>query len=149
MKKNILIFCCLFLTHSLFAQTVIKTKTNKGKSKKVIVKGDKKNSKKVIIKDNHHNHHNHHDKIIIKSNRDRIVIKRPNRPKKIKKIYNKKRRGYVWIKGHWKWSSIFKTYFWVEGHWIKKRKNHFWVDGYWYQTDGGFFWVKGYWEKRF
>jgi len=146
MKKNILIFCCLFLTHSLFAQTVIKTQTNKGKTKKVIVKRNKKNSKKIIIKDNHQNYsHSHHDKIIVKSNRDRLVINRPERPKKLIKKYKKKRRGFVWVKGFWKWSPIFRRYLWQEGHWIKKRRNYHWHDGYWEETMRGFFWVKGFW----
>ena len=148
MNYKILFLLLTFYCFDLSSQTVIKTKSNNGKGKKVIVKSNKKNTKNITIKGSKgYNYSNNN--IVVKGNRDRVIINKPNRPKKIKKRYNKKRRGYVWIRGHWKWSQIFRTYFWVEGYWIKKRRNHFWVDGYWIETDGGFFWVKGFWEKSF
>ena len=148
MNIKILFLTLIFFSFNLSSQTVIKTQSNNGKDKKVIVKTNKKNTKNIIVKGNKGYNYSSNN-IIVKGNRDRVIIKKPKRPKKIKKRYNKKRRGYVWVKGHWKWSPIFRTYFWVDGYWIKKRRNHFWIDGYWIETDGGFFWVKGFWEKSF
>ena len=144
MQSKILLLVFSFFSFTLFSQTVIKTKTNKGNNKKVTIKKNTNNSKGIIIK----NQTGYSDNNVI-VNGNRVVIKKPNRPKRIKKRYNKKRRGYVWVKGFWKWSPIFKTYFWQDGYWIKKRRNHFWVNGYWIETNGGYFWVDGFWDKNF
>ena len=144
MQSKILLIAFSFFSFTLFSQTVIKTKTNKGNNKKVTIKKNTNNSKGIIIK----NQTGYSDNNVI-VNGNRVVIKKPNRPKRIKKRYNKKRRGYVWVKGYWKWSPIFKTYFWQDGYWIKKRRNHFWVNGYWIEANGGYFWVDGFWDKNF
>ena len=154
MNIKILFLTLIFYSFNLSSQTVIKTQSNNGKDKKVIVKTNKKNTKNIIVKGNKGYNYSSNN-IIVKGNRDRVIIKKPKRPKKIKKRYNKKRRGYVWVKGHWKWfwnrvqylEHIFGKD--IDGYWIKKRRNHFWVDGYWIETEGGFFWVKGFWEKSF
>ena len=52
MKKISLILSIVFISTTIFSQTVIKTQTNGGKNKNVIVKTNSKNSKKVIIKNN-------------------------------------------------------------------------------------------------
>ena len=144
MQSKILLIAFSFFSFTLFSQTVIKTKTNKGGNKKVTIKKNTNNSKGIIIK----NQTGYSDNNVI-VNGNKVVVKKPNRPKRIKKRYNKKRRGYVWVKGYWKWSPIFKTYFWQDGYWIKKRRNHFWVNGYWIETNGGYFWVDGFWDKNF
>ena len=144
MQSKILLIAFSFFSFTLSSQTVIKTKTNKGDNKKVTIKKNTNNSKGIIIK----NQTGYSDNNVI-VNGNKVVVKKPNRPKRIKKRYNKKRRGYVWVKGYWKWSPIFKTYFWQDGYWIKKRRNHFWVNGYWIETNGGYFWVDGFWDKNF
>ena len=107
MRITSLVLSCAFISTTVFSQTVIKTQTNRGKNKNITVKTNTKNSKKVIVKSN-----TSKNNIIVKTNRDRLVINKPNRPKIIKKRYKKKRRGYVWVKGFWKWSPIFRIYFW-------------------------------------
>ena len=52
MKKISLILSYVFISTTIFSQTVIKTQTNGGKNKNVIVKTNSKNSKKVIVKNN-------------------------------------------------------------------------------------------------
>tara|TARA_B110000438_G_C15710863_1_gene605268 strand:- start:574 stop:1050 length:477 start_codon:yes stop_codon:yes gene_type:complete len=154
-----LIFTAAFLFSTIiFSQTVIKTNSNKRTNKKIIVKNND-NSKKIIIKDEHSNYHtsnnvnhqsNHyHNNIIVKSNRDRLIINRPNRPKKFKKRYKKYRHGFLWIGGFWKWSPVFGKYLWNEGHWIKKRRNHHWHDGFWEETPRGYYWVEGFWCNQY
>jgi|TARA_B110000263_G_scaffold228791_1_gene222077 hypothetical protein len=141
MKKYILILSCLFLSSNLFSQTVIKTLNNRKNSKKVIVKNNKKNSKKVIIKDNHH----HHNNGLVISNRDRLVVNKPIRPKKFRKKIKRNRRGFIWVSGSWKWSPIFRRHLWHVGHWIKTRRHHHWHDGYWEETMHGYYWIEGFW----
>jgi hypothetical protein len=144
MRIIYLILSFAFISITVFSQTVIKTHTNRGKNKNITVKTNNKNSKKVIVKTN-----TAKNNIIVKTNRDRLVINKPNRPKVIKKRFKKKRRGYVWVKGFWKWSPIFRIYFWQDGYWLQKRRNHIWVDGYWEETINGYFWVDGYWFNQF
>ena len=127
MRIIYLILSFAFISITVFSQTVIKTQTNKGKNKNITVKTNNKNSKKVIVKSN-----TAKNNIIVKTNRDRLVINKPNRPKVIKKRFKKKRRGYVWVKGFWKWSPIFRIYFWQDGYWEETINGYFWVDGYWY-----------------
>ena len=144
MRIIYLILSCAFISTTVFSQSVIKTQTNRVKNKNITVKTNNKNSKKVIVKSNTANKN-----IIVKTNRDRLVINKPNRPKVIKKRFKKKRRGYVWVKGFWKWSPFFRMYFWKDGYWLQKRSNHIWVDGYWEETINGYFWVDGYWFNQF
>ncbi|MBC8266039.1 MAG: YXWGXW repeat-containing protein [Flavobacteriales bacterium] len=147
-----LFICCLTLS-TLNAQTVIKTNNGRNKKVKII----KNNNKKVIVKTNRHNshssnhvnshnshnsHHNGNGKVIVRSNRNNIIIKRPNRPRYYKKpILN--RRGHVWISGFWSWSG--HTYIWVDGFWERERHGFHWHEGNWEETPHGFFWVEGYW----
>ena len=146
MRLKIFLITFSFFSFTLLSQTVIKTQTNKGNNKKVTIKTNSNNSKDIIVKSpKGYNYSNNN--VIVKGNR--VVVKKPNRPKRIKKRYNKKRRGYVWVKGFWKWSPIFRVYYWKDGYWVKKRRNHFWVNGYWLETNGGYFWVDGFWDKNF
>ena len=32
-----------------------------------------------------------------------------------------KKRGYVWVGGHWKWSPFYQQYVWITGKWKKKK----------------------------
>ena len=99
MNYKILFLLFTFYCFDLSSQTVIKTQSNNGKDKKVIVKSNKKNTKNITIKENKGYNYSS-NKIIIKGNRDRVIVKKPNRPIKIKKRNNKKRKGYVWVKRH-------------------------------------------------
>ena len=146
MRSKIFLITLSFFSFTLLSQTVIKTQTNKGNNKKVTIKTNSNNSKDIIVK-NPTGYNYSNNNVIVKGNR--VVVNKPNRPKRIKKRYNKKRRGYVWVKGFWKWSPIFRTYFWQDGYWVKKRRNHFWVNGYWLETNGGYYWVDGFWDKNF
>ena len=47
-----ILFFLIFCSFNLSSQTVIKTQSNNGKDKKVIVKTNKKNTKNIIVKGN-------------------------------------------------------------------------------------------------
>ena len=108
MRSKIFLITLSFFSFTLLSQTVIKTQTNKGNNKKVTIKTNSNNSKDIIVK-NPTGYNYSNNNVIVKGNR--VVVNKPNRPKRIKKRYNKKRRGYVWVKGFWKWSPIFRIYF--------------------------------------
>ena len=57
--------------------------------------------------------------IVVKTKRNNrnIVRVKPNRPRVIVKRPNKKRRGYIWIDGYWKWSVFYGQYIWVDARW--------------------------------
>ena len=156
---SVLFICCL-VCNTIQAQKVIKSNQNKkvivkkNNSKKVIVK--KNNSKKVILKSNRHNSHGSHNvnthgnrphhsgngRVIVKTNRNNIIVKRPNRPHYINKP-TLNRRGYLWISGYWRWAGL--TYVWTNGFWERERHGFHWHDGYWEETPHGFYWIEGYW----
>ena len=80
MNIKILFLTLIFYSFNLSSQTVIKTQSNNGKDKKVIVKTNKKNTKNIIVKGNKGYNYSSNN-IIVKGNRDRVIIKKPKRPK--------------------------------------------------------------------
>jgi hypothetical protein len=85
--------------------------------------------------------------IVVKTKRNNrnIVRVKPNRPRVIVKRPNKKRRGYIWIDGYWKWSVFYGQYIWVDARWEKIKRGHRWNPGYWQPTPSGYFWISGSW----
>ena len=136
------LFICCLVCNTIQAQTVIKS----NKNKKVIVKTNKHNSYGPHhVNTNlggHHSHHYGNGKVIVKTNRNNIIVKRPNRPNYVKKPFLK-RRGFVWINGYWDWSG--HIYIWIDGLWERERHGFHWHDGYWEETPHGFYWIEGYW----
>jgi len=133
MKKtifNLILLVGVFLV-STTAYCQVKVKTKKGYTKK------------VYVKKNHHNYNQ--NRIIVKTNRNRVVVVKPNRPKVIVNRPNKLRSGYVWLEGYWKWNSYFGRYVWQKARWKRIKKGHHWVAGYWEETPNGFFWIEGCW----
>lgn len=123
-----------FFFNDVNSQTVVNLKKNK--SEKIITKSGKN---KYIDK----NGNIYYKKKRKKKNR--VVVKKPLR-KKVK-INNPKykKRGYVWVGGHWKWSPFYQQYVWISGKWKKKKIGFKWQKGYWESMPTGFFWVDGCW----
>jgi len=139
MKKVIFSFMLLFgvtlcMPQSSFAQVVVKSKHNNS-TKKVVVK--KSNKHKGVAVKGHRTHHHP----------SRVVAVKPNRPQVILQHPLKTRRNYIWVEGHWKWSSFYRDYIWVKGKWIHQRRGHHWVPGFWEVSLGGFVWIEGYWMR--
>ena len=122
------------------------------KSNKVNIKAGIKNNrntnkrnKKVVVKNNAYNING----VRVKTNRNRVVVNRPNRPKVVRTRPNYNRPGYYWAPGFWKWNSFFGIYSWHKARWIKVKPNHYWVPGFWEASPGGFYWIEGYWEVSY
>ena len=123
-----------FFFNDVNSQTVVNLK--KDKSEKIITKSGKNK-----YKDKNGN-------IYYKKKRkkkNRVVVKKPIRKKA--KINNPKykKRGYVWVGGHWKWSPFYQQYVWISGKWKKKKIGYKWQKGFWKSMPTGFLWVDGYW----
>ena len=90
--SKILIMTFLFAGLSVMAQ--VRVKTNKVNKKKAIIKKDRQiyNNKRGVK---------------VKTNRNRVVVAKPKRPKVIIKRPSYNRPGYVWVQGHWKWSNFY------------------------------------------
>jgi hypothetical protein len=73
MKKTIFskLLLVIFLIGGISATAQVRVKTNRGNNKK-----------KVVVKTNRHNNHNNHNhgKVRVKTNRNRVVVSKPNRP---------------------------------------------------------------------
>ena len=121
---------------SSFAQ--VRVKTNKGNSKKVIVKN----------KRGHYNTKNI-GAVRVKSNRNRVVVSKPNRPRVVVTRPNYLKPGYVWVEGYWRWNNFFERYVWQKARWKKIKRNHIWVPGFWESSPAGFYWVEGYWALQY
>ena len=139
MKKIIFSFtllfgAALFIPQSSFAQVAIKSKHNNS-TKKVVIKKSNRH-KGVTVKSNPAHHHP-----------SRIVVVKPNRPKVIVKHPNRVRKNYIWVEGHWKWSSFYRDYIWIKGKWKRKRRGYHWAPGFWKGSLGGFVWIEGYWMR--
>ena len=139
MKKIVFSFILLFgvvlvVPQSSFAQVVIKSQQNKT-NKKVVVKKTNRH-RGVTVKSRPTKHHP-----------SRVVVVKPNRPKVIIKHPNRVRRNYIWMEGHWKWSSFYRDYIWIKGKWMHKRRGHHWHPGFWEVSLNGFIWVEGYWGR--
>lgn len=52
--------------------------------------------------------------------------------------------NYVWITGHWNWSS--GRYVWIRGHWVKNKPGKNWVPGHWTKKGRRYVWIKGHWR---
>ena len=146
-KTLVIIF--LFGGFSVNGQVKIKTDRS-NKNKKVVVKTNRSNHDNrggVRVKSNRFNYHN--DRRGVRTNRNRVVVSKPNRPKVIVNRPNYHRSGYHWAEGYWKWNSFYGQYTWQKAKWIKIKINHYWVPGFWEINPGGFFWVEGYWELEF
>jgi len=85
MKKTIFskLLIVIFLIAGISTTAQVRVKTNRGNNKK-----------KVVVKTNRHNNHNH-GRVRVKTNRNRVVFSKPNRPRVIvtRPTYN--RSGYV------------------------------------------------------
>ena len=137
MKKNffsLTLLAAFFLLSSIANSQVRVKKNNKVKKVKV--------ERKHNVK---HYHSNSTKKVIVKPNKRRVVIKKPVRPKVVVKKPIKKRRGYIWIDGYWKWSIFYGKYIWVDARWEIVRPGYRWSPGYWIEDPGGYFWIEGTW----
>tara|TARA_B100000287_G_C20601104_1_gene768127 strand:+ start:399 stop:812 length:414 start_codon:yes stop_codon:yes gene_type:complete len=113
------------------AQIKIKSKRGGNVYKKTSTNKVRSSNKGIVVKTKRNNR----NIIKVKPNRPRVIVKRPN----------KKRRGYIWIDGYWKWSVFYGQYIWVDARWEKIKRGHRWVPGYWEQTPSGYFWISGSW----
>ena len=143
MKKTIfskLLLIALFLV-GVSASAQVRVKTNKGRT-----------NKKVVVKTNRGNHSNHHSNrqnVRVKTNRNRVVVSKPNRPHVIVNRPTYNRAGYIWVAGFWKWNVYYGSYTWQKARWKRVKRNHMWVPGFWEISPGGFFWVEGYWALEY
>ena len=92
MKKIIFSFILLFsitllVPESSFAQVVVKSKHNRT-TKKVVVK--KPNRHRGVTVKTRPTHHNPHRVVLVKPNRPKVIVKRPNHI----------RKNYIWVDGH-------------------------------------------------
>ena len=139
MKKIIFSFtllfgATLFIPQSSFAQVVVRSKHNNS-TKKVVVKKSNRHKGVVVKSPPTHRHPS------------RVVVVKPNRPKVIIKHPNRVRRNYIWVEGHWKWSSFYRDYIWIKGKWKRQRRGHHWMPGFWEVSLDGFVWIDGYWAR--
>jgi hypothetical protein len=132
------IIALIFLFGSFCASAQVRIKTNniRGGKKVVVKKNRPKQPNRTNIRGN----------VRVKTNRNRVVVNKPNRPNVRIKRPNYKRPGYVWTEGYWEWNAFYSRYTWQQSRWIKIKRNHYWVPGFWQISAGGFFWVQGYWE---
>ena len=141
MKKLVfskLLLIALFLV-GVSATAQVRVKTNKVRT-----------NKKIVVKNNrgHHSNHNRQN-VRVKTNRNRIVVSKPNRPKVIVNRPTYNRAGYIWAEGYWKWNVYYGSYTWQKARWKRVKKNHMWVPGFWEISPRGFFWVEGYWSLEY
>ena len=138
------IFVVIFLLTSFSIKAQVRLKGNNiiG-NKKMVVKSNRssKYTPKKVIKNTNRGK--------VKINRNRIVMKKPNRPNRIVKRPNYKRSGYVWMDGYWQWNNFYGRYIWKQARWQKIKRNHYWIPGFWEITLGGFVWVQGYWALEY
>ena len=123
-----------FFFNDVNSQTLVSLKKNK--------------SEKIITKSGKNKYIDENGNIYYKKKRkkkNRVVVKKPLRKKA--KINNPKykKRGYVWVGGHWKWSPFYQQYVWISGKWKKKKIGYKWQKGFWKSMPTGFLWVDGCW----
>ena len=123
-----------FFFNDVNSQTVVNLKKNK--------------SEKIITKSGKYKYIDENGNIYYKKKRkkkNRVVVNKPVRKKA--KINNPKykKRGYVWVGGHWKWSPFYQQYVWISGKWKKKKIGYKWQKGFWKSMPTGFLWVDGFW----
>jgi hypothetical protein len=69
--------------------------------------------------------------------------KDPPAPPALKDEVPKTRRGFVWVKGSWKWDD--GEYVWVPGKLERRQRGKQWKDGAWAQVGGRWQWNAGAW----
>ena len=57
-----------------------------------------------------------------------------------------KKKGYVWIDGHWDWQK--GAWEWVPGHWERARSKKYYRRGEWRLDGDVYIWVDGGWEDE-
>ena len=136
--NKLITIAILFFLFSNVVNSQIVVNLKKDKSKKIITKSGK--NKYIDKKGNVY-----YKKKKKRKNKNKIVIKKPIRKKT--KIYKPKykKRGYVWVAGHWKWSRFYQDYIWISGKWKKNKIGHIWKEGYWKTMPSGFLWIDGCW----
>ena len=85
MNIKILFLTLIFYSFNLSSQTVIKTQSNNGKDKKVIVKTNKKNTKNIIVKGNKGYNYSSNN-IIVKEIKIELLLKNLKGQRRLKKI---------------------------------------------------------------
>ena len=162
MKKSFFskILVLIFFLGGLSVNAQIRVKTNKSSNK--VVKTNRSNSYNKgavrvknnktpnrVVRNNRSNYYNNRGVVRGKTNANRVVVTKPNRPKRIITRPNYNRPGYFWQEGYWQWNDFYGRYTWQHARWIKVKRNHYWVPGYWEISAAGFFWVAGYWELEY
>ena len=146
---KILILKTIAMKNSFFSKTLVIIFLFGGLSAnaQVRVKTNSNNNKKAVVKSNRFNHHNDRGGVRVKTNRNRVVVSKPNRPKIILQRPVQTRRNYIWSEGHWQWSNFYGNYIWIQGKWIRQRRGHHWTPGFWEVSLGGFVWIEGCWVR--
>ncbi|MEP9377699.1 hypothetical protein ABLE91_13355 [Aquabacter sp. CN5-332] len=57
------------------------------------------------------------------------------------------RRGFVWVPGHWTWSSRARRYVWVSGQWMPARAGWRYSNPNWVRRGGTWVYVPGRWVR--
>ena len=57
------------------------------------------------------------------------------------------RSGYVWVPGHWRWSSRQRRYVWEQGTWERDRPGFRFVGPRWVLRRGEWTFVPGHWVR--
>ena len=74
-----------------------------------------------------------------------IVVERRPPPDRVEVIGVAPGRGYLWIRGFWRWERA--DYVWVPGRWAGAERGHRrWASGHWAHTRRGWYWVEGRWR---
>lgn len=57
------------------------------------------------------------------------------------------RPGYVWVPGHWIWSSRQRRYVWVDGRWTRNRPGFRYAGSRWVFRNGEWHFIPGQWVR--
>ena len=69
----------------------------------------------------------------------------PPPPKRVKVVV-KRRPGYVWVPGHWRWHRGDQRHIWQPGHFVKAQPGKDYVAPRWQQTPEGWIFIKAQWK---
>ncbi len=78
--------------------------------------------------------------------REVVVRYAPPPPLRGVRVVVERRPGFVWVTGHWEYSSLARRYVWVPGHYIQARPGHGYRPGLWKRTPRGWVWVPPRWR---
>ena len=132
MKKSFFskILVLIFLLGGLSVNAQVRVKTNKSSNK--VVKTNRSNSYNKgavrvknnktpnrVVRNNRSNYYNNRGVVRGKTNTNRVVVTKPNRPKRIITRPNYNRPGYFWQEGYWQWNDFYGRYTWQHARWIK------------------------------